>query len=108
MSLPRYASVAARKVASKVRCSQLPVAYFAANLLESQTQCDNSSTWPSSGRFNSTVAAAQPVRDIRLYEDAFRRSLENPEDFWAAAAEHLVWEKKWTKVLDDSNSPFTR
>ncbi|KAK2189901.1 hypothetical protein NP493_94g02047 [Ridgeia piscesae] len=111
MSLPSCASLAAQKVAlryaiTKVRPSQLPVAYFAANLLGSRS--DNSWTWPSIGRFNSTVAAAQPVRDIRLYEDAFRRSVENPEDFWAAAAEHLVWEKKWTKVLDDSNSPFTR
>ena len=46
--------------------------------------------------------------DPELYEREFRRSLDNPEEFWAEAAEQLHWNKKWDKVLDDSNSPFTK
>ena len=57
---------------------------------------------------NRTVAAAQPDRHQEFYDDAYRRSIKRPEDFWAAAAEQLTWHKKWDKVLDDSNSPFTK
>ena len=40
------------------------------------------------------------------YEEAFRESLENPEAFWARAAEEIDWDKKCDRVLDQSNSPF--
>jgi propionyl-CoA synthetase len=40
------------------------------------------------------------------YEDAFRESLDNPEAFWGRAAEEIDWDKKWDRVLDQSNSPF--
>ena len=40
------------------------------------------------------------------YEDAHRQSLEDPEGFWAQAAENLHWYKKWDKVLDDSAAPM--
>ncbi len=36
----------------------------------------------------------------------YARSLEDPEGFWARAAEDLHWEKRWDKVLDDSRAPF--
>lgn len=42
------------------------------------------------------------------YEEAFRASLENPEDFWGKAAEEIDWDKKWSQVLDKSNSPFVK
>ena len=42
------------------------------------------------------------------YQEAHRRSLEDPNGFWAEIAEDLVWTKKWDKVLDDSNAPFYR
>ncbi len=42
------------------------------------------------------------------YEQAYKRSIEDPEGFWAEAAEDVVWIKKWDKVLDDSNPPFYR
>ena len=57
---------------------------------------------------NKTVADAQPNRHQDIYDDAYRRSIKRPDDFWAAAAEQLTWHKKWDKVLDDSNSPFTK
>jgi propionyl-CoA synthetase len=38
----------------------------------------------------------------------YRRSLEDPDGFWAEAAQNIDWYKKWDKVLDDSNRPFYR
>ncbi len=43
-----------------------------------------------------------------LYEEAYRQSMEDPEDFWEKAANECHWYKKWDKVLDDSNKPFYR
>jgi len=42
------------------------------------------------------------------YEEAFSRSVNDPEGFWGEAAEGIHWYKKWDKVLDDSNKPFYR
>jgi len=44
--------------------------------------------------------------NIQDYETWYRRSIEDPEGFWAERAEELEWEQKWGKVLDDSNAPF--
>jgi len=35
-------------------------------------------------------------------------SLEEPETFWAAAAEAIRWGRPWERVLDDSRPPFYR
>ncbi len=43
-----------------------------------------------------------------LYNEAFERSMNDPEGFWGEAAEDCHWYKKWDKVLDDSNKPFYR
>lgn len=42
------------------------------------------------------------------YGEAFRESLESPETFWGRAAEEITWYKRWDRVLDVSNMPFTR
>ena len=42
------------------------------------------------------------------YAETYRRSLERPEEFWAEAAEAIDWERRWDRVLDDSNKPFYR
>jgi propionyl-CoA synthetase len=42
------------------------------------------------------------------YEEAFSRSISDPDGFWGEAAEEISWYKKWDKVLDDSNKPFYR
>jgi acetyl-CoA synthetase len=34
------------------------------------------------------------------YEAAYRKSIENPEMFWASVAENFQWHKKWERVLD--------
>ncbi|PKU26650.1 propionyl-CoA synthetase [Telmatospirillum siberiense] len=42
------------------------------------------------------------------YDLAYRRSIENPAEFWAEAAREISWYKTWDRVLDDSNAPFYR
>jgi propionyl-CoA synthetase len=42
------------------------------------------------------------------YDEAYQQSINDPDAFWAKAAEDCHWYKKWDKVLDDSNTPFYR
>ncbi len=42
------------------------------------------------------------------FDRVYARSMEDPEGFWADAAEGIDWERKWDKVLDDGNPPFYR
>jgi propionyl-CoA synthetase len=42
------------------------------------------------------------------YEIAHQQSIQDPDSFWAAAAEDCHWYKKWDIVLDDSRKPFYR
>ncbi|CAK8713132.1 Propionyl-CoA synthetase [Candidatus Electrothrix aarhusensis] len=42
------------------------------------------------------------------YQEVFDKSLNNPEEFWAEAAEAISWHKKWDIVLDSSDPPFYR
>jgi propionyl-CoA synthetase len=42
------------------------------------------------------------------YESVYRRSIEEPEQFWQEAAEDCRWFKKWDKVLDESRKPIYR
>ncbi|MFH1137038.1 MAG: propionyl-CoA synthetase [Pseudomonadota bacterium] len=40
------------------------------------------------------------------YQEAFDKSINDPNGFWGEHADAITWEKKWDKVLDDSNPPF--
>lgn len=40
------------------------------------------------------------------YQTTYRRSLEEPEAFWAEAAESVHWDRKWDRVLDVSRGQF--
>jgi propionyl-CoA synthetase len=40
------------------------------------------------------------------YADIYRRSLADPEGFWAEAAQAIDWERPWDRVLDASHPPF--
>jgi propionyl-CoA synthetase len=42
------------------------------------------------------------------YDDVYRHSLADPEDFWGRVAEELHWYRKWDRVLDETNPPFFR
>lgn len=40
------------------------------------------------------------IKSLEQYQEVYKNSIENPEVFWGAIAEHFVWHKKWDKVLD--------
>src|SRR5256885_1082393 len=42
------------------------------------------------------------------YQEIHRRSLAEPEAFWAEMAEAIDWERRWDRVLDDTRPPFYR
>src|SRR6266436_1051129 len=42
------------------------------------------------------------------FDEVYRRSLADPEGFWAEAACRIDWIEPWEKVLDRSNPPFDR
>ena len=42
------------------------------------------------------------------YQEIYARSLQDPEGFWAEAAEALAWDRRWNRVLDDARPPFYR
>src|SRR5215831_15695238 len=42
------------------------------------------------------------------YDDAFRRSLDDPEGFWGEAAAGIDWYTEPETILDGSNPPFYR
>ena len=42
------------------------------------------------------------------YQETYCRSIEQPEEFWAEAAEAIDWERRWDRVLDSSRPPFYR
>ncbi|MBA3037085.1 MAG: propionyl-CoA synthetase [Desulfobacterium sp.] len=40
------------------------------------------------------------------YQQAYERSINDPEGFWGEVAQNCHWYKKWDKVLDDSRKPY--
>jgi acetyl-CoA synthetase len=40
------------------------------------------------------------IKSFDQYKADYKRSVEDPEDFWAAIAENFHWRKKWDKVLE--------
>ncbi len=39
------------------------------------------------------------------YQTEFNHSIQQREAYWAAAAESVHWDRRWDRVLDDSNKP---
>jgi len=39
------------------------------------------------------------IKSLQQYKDAYKKSVDNPETFWAEVAENFYWRKKWDKVL---------
>ncbi len=50
------------------------------------------------------------VKSMKEYEQLYKRSVDDPEKFWAEMAEqNLTWFKKWDKVLEyDFHKPFIK
>ena len=45
-------------------------------------------------------SAKAHIKSLAEYEAIYRRSIDDPEGFWAEAARELDWFKPWDKVLD--------
>ncbi|MBN9379346.1 MAG: acetate--CoA ligase [Chitinophagaceae bacterium] len=40
------------------------------------------------------------IRSMEQYQSEYKKSIEDPEAFWAGIAENFSWRRKWDKVLD--------
>ncbi|MDQ3192126.1 MAG: acetate--CoA ligase [Bacteroidota bacterium] len=40
------------------------------------------------------------MESIEAYNNAYKKSIEQPEEFWEEVAESFTWRKKWDKVLE--------
>lgn len=40
------------------------------------------------------------ITSLAQYHEAYKKSIENPDQFWGEIAEQFTWRKKWNKVLD--------
>lgn len=40
------------------------------------------------------------ITSFEQYQQDYKKSIENPDDFWASIAEHFTWKKKWDKILN--------
>jgi acetyl-CoA synthetase len=40
------------------------------------------------------------VKSFEEYQQVYRKSVEQPEQFWAEIANNFLWKKKWDKVLE--------
>ncbi|MFZ9604620.1 MAG: acetyl-coenzyme A synthetase N-terminal domain-containing protein, partial [Opitutales bacterium] len=64
----------------------------------------NEQVFPPSAAF---VAKAR-VKGMDGYEALYKRSIQDPDGFWADEAKELAWFQPWTKVVDESKKPFFR
>ncbi len=46
------------------------------------------------------MAVPYQITSYKQYQEAYHKSVENPEQFWADIADHFVWHKKWDRLLD--------
>lgn len=40
------------------------------------------------------------ITSYNQYKEEYKKSVENPEEFWANVAQHFTWKKQWDKVLE--------
>ncbi len=39
------------------------------------------------------------IKSFEEYQSEYKRSVKQPEEFWASIADHFFWKRKWNKVL---------
>jgi propionyl-CoA synthetase len=54
------------------------------------------------------MRAPSTSRAAGRFDEVYRRSLEDPEAFWAEAAEAIDWDAPPERVLDDARAPLYR
>jgi len=42
----------------------------------------------------------QKINSFQEYQSEYKKSVENPEAFWAEKTETFSWRRKWDKALD--------
>jgi len=47
-----------------------------------------------------SIRSGAHLDSMEDYERMYRRSLENPEEFWAEQAQILDWFRPWDRVVD--------
>ncbi|MGC6423363.1 MAG: acetate--CoA ligase [Lentimonas sp.] len=58
--------------------------------------------FPPTAEFSQKAA----ISGMDAYQELYQKSIEDPEAFWAEAAQELHWFKKWDTVFDSSEAPF--
>ncbi|MFZ1457425.1 MAG: acetyl-coenzyme A synthetase N-terminal domain-containing protein, partial [Saprospiraceae bacterium] len=49
------------------------------------------------------------IKSIEQYHEAYKKSVDDPEGFWAEQAETFLWHQKWHTVLkNDFITPDVR
>ena len=46
------------------------------------------------------MAYPYQITSLEQYHSDYKKSVDNPEEFWANVAQHFVWRKPWDKVLN--------
>jgi len=71
-------------------------------VVPSQAQPNIDSTLQETRLFPPSKEFSQQahIKSLEEYERLYRQSVEDPEKFWAAAAQELHWFKPWQKVLE--------
>ena len=98
--------------------SLLRVIHTTARLNRLQGKLSYQKLWNSLQKVARTQSGGLPIRhfhcsqqkqrELREYDEVFKKSVEEPEEFWGDLAQDIDWYKPFTKVLDDSNQPFTK
>lgn len=55
---------------------------------------------------DATFAEHARIASMEAYEAEYRRSLADPESYWAEVAENLKWYRRWDRVLNEEEKPF--
>jgi acetyl-CoA synthetase len=55
---------------------------------------------------DATFAEHARIGSLEAYEAEYRRSLADPEAYWAEVAGHLKWYRPWDRVLNEEEKPF--
>jgi|TARA_Y100000310_G_scaffold305780_1_gene346306 acetyl-CoA synthetase len=55
---------------------------------------------------NKDFSEKSHIKSMQEYDDLYKKSVENPEEFWAEKAGQLDWFKKWNSVLRDDQGFF--
>ena len=75
---------------------------MSASPLSTTTQQDIDSTLRENRVFPppAEFSAKAHIKSLEEYEALYKKSIEDPEGFWAGVAQELHWFKPWDKVLD--------